>query len=134
MDNRTEVRDFLVSRRAKLTPAQAGLPAGGNRRVPGLRRSEVAALAGVSVEYYAKLERGAVAGASASVLEAVAAALRLDETERAHLLDLARAADGSVMIGAITFTSCARQAEVTRSACLSNEMSRLPTTTASSTE
>ena len=80
MDNRTEVRDFLVSRRAKLTPAQAGLPAGGNRRVPGLRRSEVAALAGVSVEYYAKLERGAVAGASASVLEAVAAALRLDET------------------------------------------------------
>ena len=74
MDNRTEVRDFLVSRRAKLTPAQAGLPAGGNRRVPGLRRSEVAALAGVSVEYYAKLERGAVAGASASVLEAVAAA------------------------------------------------------------
>jgi transcriptional regulator with XRE-family HTH domain len=94
MDNRTEVRDFLVSRRAKLTPAQAGLPAGGNRRVPGLRRSEVAALAGVSVEYYAKLERGAVAGASASVLEAVAAALRLDETERAHLLDLARAADG----------------------------------------
>ncbi len=94
MDNRTEAREFLVSRRAKLTPQEAGLPAGGNRRVPGLRRSEVAALAGVSVEYYAKLERGAIAGASSSVLEAIAAALRLDETERAHLLDLARAADG----------------------------------------
>ena len=94
MDNRTEVREFLVSRRAKLTPEAAGLPAGGNRRVPGLRRSEVAALAGVSVEYYAKLERGQVAGASASVLEAIAAALGLDDTERAHLFDLARAADG----------------------------------------
>ncbi|GGG67045.1 hypothetical protein GCM10011374_34030 [Kocuria dechangensis] len=63
MDNRTEVRDFLMSRRAKLTPEEAGLPAVGNRRVPGLRRTEVAALAGVSVEYYAKLERGAIAGA-----------------------------------------------------------------------
>ncbi len=94
MDNRTEVREFLMTRRAKLTPAQAGLPTGGNRRVPGLRRTEVAALAGVSVEYYAKFERGAIAGASSSVLEAIAAALRLDETERAHLLDLARAADG----------------------------------------
>jgi transcriptional regulator with XRE-family HTH domain len=94
MDNRTEVREFLMTRRAKLTPAQAGLPVGGNRRVPGLRRTEVAALAGVSVEYYAKLERGAIAGASSSVLEAIASALRLDETERVHLLDLARAADG----------------------------------------
>jgi transcriptional regulator with XRE-family HTH domain len=94
MDNRTEVRDFLMSRRAKLTPEAAGLPAVGNRRVPGLRRTEVAALAGVSVEYYAKLERGAIAGASSSVLEAIARALQLDDTERAHLLDLARAADG----------------------------------------
>lgn len=94
MDNRAEVREFLMSRRAKLTPDQVGLPAGGGRRVAGLRRSEVAMLAGVSVEYYAKLERGAIAGASASVLDAVAAALRLDETERAHLFDLARAADG----------------------------------------
>jgi transcriptional regulator with XRE-family HTH domain len=95
VDNRREVRDFLVSRRAKVTPDQVGLPAGGNRRVSGLRRSEVAALAGMSVEYYAKLERGAVAGASAGVLGAIARALQLDDAERAHLFDLARAADGS---------------------------------------
>jgi len=94
MDNRAEVRQFLMSRRAKVTPAQAGLPAGLNRRVAGLRRTEVALLAGVSVEYYAKLERGAIAGASSSVLDAVARALQLDDTERAHLFDLARAADG----------------------------------------
>ena len=94
MDNRNEVRQFLMSRRARLTPEDVGLTAGANRRVAGLRRSEVATLAGVSVEYYAKLERGSVAGASASVLESVARALRLDDTERAHLLDLARAVDG----------------------------------------
>ncbi len=94
MDNRAEVREFLMSRRAKLTPADAGLVAGANRRVAGLRRTEVSLLAGVSVEYYAKLERGAIAGASASVLEAIAEALHLDDTERAHLFDLARAADG----------------------------------------
>ena len=94
MDNRAEVREFLMSRRAKLTPADAGLVPGPNRRVAGLRRTEVALLAGVSVEYYAKLERGAIAGASASVLDAVAQALQLDDTERAHLFDLARAADG----------------------------------------
>jgi transcriptional regulator with XRE-family HTH domain len=94
MDNRSEVREFLMSRRAKLTPEQVGLPAGPNRRVAGLRRTEVAVLAGVSVEYYAKLERGAIAGASASVLESVSTALQLDDTERAHLFDLARAADG----------------------------------------
>lgn len=94
MDNRTEVREFLMSRRAKVTPEQAGLPAGPNRRVTGLRRTEVAVLADVSVEYYAKLERGALGGASASVLDAIAGALQLDETERTHLLDLARAADG----------------------------------------
>lgn len=94
MDNRAEVREFLMSRRARLTPDAAGLPTSTNRRVAGLRRSEVAGLAGVSVEYYAKLERGAIAGASASVLDALARALQLDETERAHLLDLARAADG----------------------------------------
>lgn len=94
MDNRSEVREFLMSRRARLTPESAGIITGGNRRVPGLRRSEVATLAGVSVEYYAKLERGAIAGASAAVLDAVAQALQLDDTERAHLLDLARAADG----------------------------------------
>jgi len=94
MDNRAEVREFLMSRRAKVSPAQAGLPGGANRRVEGLRRAEVAILAGVSVEYYAKLERGAIAGASSSVLDAIAGALQLDETERAHLFDLARAADG----------------------------------------
>ncbi|QDP98067.1 helix-turn-helix domain-containing protein [Microlunatus elymi] len=92
--NKAEVREFLMSRRAKLTPERAGIPAGLNRRVAGLRRSEVALLAGVSVEYYARLERGAIGGASASVLDAVSQALQLDDTERAHLLDLARAADG----------------------------------------
>jgi len=94
MDNKAEVRQFLTSRRAKLSPADVGLPDAGQRRVPGLRRGEVATLAGVSIEYYAKLERGAIAGASSSVLEAIAQALRLDDTEHAHLLDLARAADG----------------------------------------
>jgi transcriptional regulator with XRE-family HTH domain len=95
VDNRAEVRAFLVSRRAKVTPEQAGLPAGGNRRVKGLRRSEVATLAGMSVEYYSKLERGSLAGASAGVLGAIARALQLDDAERAHLFDLARAADGT---------------------------------------
>ncbi|MDF2554687.1 MAG: family transcriptional regulator, partial [Microbacterium sp.] len=94
MDNRAEVREFLMTRRARVSPDAAGIVGGGNRRVAGLRRSEVATLAGVSVEYYAKLERGAIAGASASVLDAVAGALQLDETEAAHLLDLARNADG----------------------------------------
>lgn len=94
MDNKAEVREFLTSRRAKLSPSDVGLPDAGQRRVPGLRRGEVATLAGVSIEYYARLERGAIAGASSSVLEAIAQALRLDDTERAHLFDLARAADG----------------------------------------
>lgn len=94
MDNRADVREFLMSRRAKVSPDTAGVLGGSNRRVPGLRRSEVAALAGVSVEYYAKLERGAIGGASASVLDALARALQLDDAERAHLFDLARAADG----------------------------------------
>jgi transcriptional regulator with XRE-family HTH domain len=98
VDNREEVREFLISRRAKVTPEQVGLPAGNNRRVPGLRRSEVAALADVSIEYYSKLERGALAGVSAAVLDAIARALRLDEAERAHLFDLARAADGTSAI------------------------------------
>lgn len=99
MDNQAEVREFLMSRRAKVTPAMAGLPSGGQRRVAGLRRTEVAVLAGVSVEYYAKLERGAIAGASSSVLDAIARALQLDDTERSHLFDLARAADGAPMSG-----------------------------------
>lgn len=105
MDNRAEVREFLMTRRARLTPEDAGLPAGGTRRVAGLRRSEVAALAGVSVEYYAKLERGSIAGASASVLDAIGDALRLDDTERAHLLDLARAADGIPTSGRLRRTA-----------------------------
>ncbi|MCX5401618.1 helix-turn-helix transcriptional regulator [Streptomyces sp. NBC_00102] len=95
MDNREEVREFLTSRRAKITPERAGLPGGSRRRVPGLRRSEVAALADMSVEYYAKMERGSLAGVSPSVLDSVARALRLDDAERAHLLHLAQAADGS---------------------------------------
>ncbi len=93
MDNRAEVREFLASRRARITPDQAGLPAyGGNRRVKGLRREEVALLAGVSVDYYVRMERGSLAGASDAVLEGVARALQLDEAEREHLFDLARAA------------------------------------------
>jgi transcriptional regulator with XRE-family HTH domain len=93
MDNGNEIRDFLVSRRARITPEQAGLPAyGGNRRVAGLRREEVALLAGVSIDYYVRLERGRAAGASESVLEGIARALQLDEAERSHLFDLARSA------------------------------------------
>jgi transcriptional regulator with XRE-family HTH domain len=94
VNNRREVRDFLVSRRAKITPDQAGLTLyGSNRRVPGLRREEVALLAGVSVDYYARLEKGNLAGASDAVLDAVAGALQLDDVERAHLFDLARTAN-----------------------------------------
>ncbi|XAS64160.1 helix-turn-helix transcriptional regulator [Micrococcaceae bacterium Sec5.8] len=96
MDNQSETRDFLATRRAKITPEQAGLPvSGGNRRVPGLRRGEVALLAGVSVEYYTRLERGNLAGVSEGVLDALARALQLDEAEQAHLFDLARAAGSS---------------------------------------
>jgi transcriptional regulator with XRE-family HTH domain len=94
VDTRTELREFLASRRARITPQQAGLPSfGGHRRVPGLRREEVALLAGVSVEYYVRLERGNASGVSDSVLEALVRALQLNEAERAHLFDLARAAN-----------------------------------------
>jgi MmyB-like transcription regulator ligand binding domain/Helix-turn-helix domain len=92
MDNRADVREFLTSRRARVTPEQVGLPVGTNRRVPGLRRSEVASLAGVSVEYYTRLERGAISGASPEILDSLARALCLDDAERAHLFDLAHAA------------------------------------------
>src|SRR5437763_553059 len=92
----TDVRDFLVTRRAKITPEQAGLTVyGGNRRVPGLRREEVAMLAGVSADYYTRLEKGNLAGVSDTVLEAIAAALQLDEAERVYLFDLARAANAA---------------------------------------
>ena len=88
---RSEIREFLSSRRARISPEQAGLPAyGGNRRVKGLRREEVAMLAGVSVDYYVRMERGNLAGASESVLDALASALQLDEAERDHLYALAR--------------------------------------------
>jgi transcriptional regulator with XRE-family HTH domain len=93
VDNRTEIRDFLATRRARITPEQAGLlPGGGRRRVPGLRREEVAVLAGVSTDWYTRLEKGHIAGVSEDVLEAVARALQLDEAERLHLFNLARAA------------------------------------------
>jgi transcriptional regulator with XRE-family HTH domain len=96
MDHKTEVREFLRTRRAKVTPEQSGLPAyGGNRRVPGLRREEVAMLAGMSVDYYTRLERGSLGGVSESVLESLASALQLDEAERGHLFDLARTANAS---------------------------------------
>jgi transcriptional regulator with XRE-family HTH domain len=91
VDAANELSQFLTSRRAKITPEQAGLPSWGQRRVPGLRREEVASLAGVSVEYYKRLERGNASGASDAVLDALADALRLDDAERAHLFDLARA-------------------------------------------
>ena len=103
MDHGHEMRDFLTSRRARITPEQAGLPAyGTNRRVAGLRREEVALLAGVSIDYYTRLERGRAHGASESVLEGIARALQLDEAERAHLFDLAEAANSSTRTPART--------------------------------
>ncbi len=90
MDNRREISEFLTSRRARLRPEASGLPVHDDRRrVPGLKREEVALLAGVSVDYYARLERGHLGGVSPAVLAAIARALRLDEAERLHLLDLA---------------------------------------------
>jgi len=93
MDSGNDIREFLTSRRAKITPEQAGLPDyGGRRRVKGLRREEAAMLAGISVEYYTRLERGNANGVSEEVLEGITRALQLDEAERAHLFDLVRAA------------------------------------------
>ncbi|MGO1927294.1 MAG: helix-turn-helix domain-containing protein, partial [Brachybacterium tyrofermentans] len=92
MDHRAEVSEFLRTRRDRITPEQAGIIGGSRRRVPGLRREEVALLAGVSVEYYARMERGELAGVSTEVLESIAHALRLDEAEIDHLADLARTA------------------------------------------
>ncbi|MHA2788868.1 helix-turn-helix transcriptional regulator [Corynebacterium sp. S7] len=93
MDNTAEVNEFLVSRRARVTPELAGLPRGTGRRVPGLRRSEVATLAGISVEYYTRIERGSLAGVSADVLDSLSRALLLDDAEREHLIALAQAAE-----------------------------------------
>lgn len=96
MDARAEIRQFLVTRRARLTPEQIGLPDfGGRRRVDGLRREEVAMVAGISVDYYTRLERGNTTGISESVLDGVSRALQLDEVEHAHLVDLLRAANTS---------------------------------------
>src|SRR3954447_17262480 len=93
MGHRDDIREFLVSRRERLTPQQAGLPDfGGRRRVKGLRREEVALLAGMSTEYYVRLERGNGAGVSAAVLDGISRALQLDEAEHAHLYDLVRPA------------------------------------------
>lgn len=93
-DFRAEIREFLGTRRARVTPEQAGLPVygGERRRVTGLRREEVALLAGISSEYYTRLERGNATGVSESVIEGIAQALQLDEAERIHLLDLLRGA------------------------------------------
>jgi transcriptional regulator with XRE-family HTH domain len=92
VDTKQEIREFLTSRRARITPDQVELISYGPRRVPGLRREEVAVLAGVSIQYYTRLERGDMNGVSESVLVALAGALQLDDAERAHLFDLARAA------------------------------------------
>src|SRR4029453_5252034 len=93
-DVRGEIREFLSTRRAKISPEQAGLPVygGDRRRVSGLRREEVALLAGISSEYYTRLERGNATGVSDSVIDAIAHALHLDDAERTHLLDLLRTA------------------------------------------
>jgi transcriptional regulator with XRE-family HTH domain len=93
VDAAYDIAEFLTTRRAKITPEQAGLPSYGKRRVPGLRREEVASLAGMSVEYYRRLERGSVSGVSELVLEGLARALQLDDAERTHLFDLVRAAN-----------------------------------------
>jgi transcriptional regulator with XRE-family HTH domain len=97
VDPKNELREFLTTRRARITPEHAGLCTygTGQRRVPGLRREEVSLLAGVSVDYYTRLERGNASGVSDTVLEALARALQLDDTERAHLFDLARATQTS---------------------------------------
>jgi transcriptional regulator with XRE-family HTH domain len=90
MDRRRELGRFLNSRRARLKPQEVGAAAAGNRRVPGLRREELAMLAGVSVDYYTRLEQGRAGQPSDAVLDALADALRLDHAERIHLFDLAR--------------------------------------------
>ncbi|MGY3127469.1 transcriptional regulator with XRE-family HTH domain [Agrococcus sp. UYP33] len=100
MDIRDDIREFLTTRRARLTPADVGLPDfGGRRRVAGLRREEVALIAGMSVEYYVRLERGNATGVSESVLEGIARALRLDDAEVQHLHDLVRAANDGAAPG-----------------------------------
>ena len=92
MESKDGIREFLVSRRARVSPEQVGLPSGmSGRRVAGLRRTEVATLAGISVEYYTRVERGNTGGVSDDVLDAIARTLLLDDAERTHLFNLARA-------------------------------------------
>jgi transcriptional regulator with XRE-family HTH domain len=106
MDPRNDVREFLVTRRARITPEQAGLPTyGRNRRVKGLRREEVAMLAGISAEYYVRLERGNLRGVSEDVLDGIARAPRLDEAERLHLRDLAHAVNATAVRRATAATA-----------------------------
>jgi transcriptional regulator with XRE-family HTH domain len=102
MDSKSDIREFFMTRRAKISPEQANLPSFGKRRVPGLRREEVAALAGVSVDYYNRLERGNLAGVSETILEVIANALQLDEAERLHLHRLARAATPAPRVRRVT--------------------------------
>jgi transcriptional regulator with XRE-family HTH domain len=110
MEEGNELQQFLASRRARLTPQQAGLPDyGGRRRVPGLRREEVALLAGMSTEYYVRLERGKAKGASEGILEGISRALQLDDAERAHLFDLVRAANTTTWQDARTRRPAKRQ-------------------------
>ncbi|WP_406815111.1 helix-turn-helix domain-containing protein [Mycobacterium sp. M23085] len=99
MDIAKDIKEFLMTRRARISPEQIGLPSGRRRRVPGLRREEVAQLAGVSTEYYTQIERGSVAGVSDDVLHAVARALRLTDDETTHFFDLVRAAIGTRTVG-----------------------------------
>jgi transcriptional regulator with XRE-family HTH domain len=109
MDSTSEVRDFLRTRRERITPQQAGLPDfGGSRRVKGLRREELALISGMSVDYYIRLERGNLTGVSESVLESLSRALRLDDAEHAHLFDLARAQNASATTRRKTPTSRVR--------------------------
>jgi len=109
MDTSDEVRDFLRTRRERVTPEQVGLPDfGGARRVKGLRREELALVAGMSVDYYIRLERGNLTGVSESVLESLSRALRLDDAEHAHLFDLARAQNASATTRRRTPTSKVR--------------------------
>ncbi|MBF6213182.1 helix-turn-helix domain-containing protein [Nocardia puris] len=100
VERRAELGEFLRSRRARLRPEEVGLPGHGTRWVPGLRREELALIAGVSVDHYVRLEQGRTLHFSESVLDAVASALRLNEVERAHLYRLARPWSGAETPGA----------------------------------
>ena len=104
----TELGDFLRTRRARVSPAQAGLPDTPRRRVAGLRREELAHLAGVSANYYARLEQGTQETASPAVLDAVAAALQLSTEERSHLYDLAYVVDREAVTGPAAHAHAAR--------------------------